>query len=135
MKKHLLLFTLLLFMLKKADGQTNIYHPFPDSSALWNETSSWYNPPGWEYNPQIEFFGGDTIILTTHYKKIMASGYDSYPSLSQTCCNYVNLYLGAMRQDTAHKKIYFCKATTTKDTLLYDFNLQVGDTIPLSFIY
>jgi len=119
-------------MLKKADAQTNVYHPFPDSSALWNEESWWYNPPGFVHNPQIEFFGGDTIISTIHYKKIMASGYKYY--INQTCCNYVNGYLGAMRQDTTHKKIYFCKASTTKDTLLYNFNLHHGDTLSLSYI-
>jgi hypothetical protein len=132
MRKHLFIIISLIFLLKKIDAQTNVYHPFPDSSALWNETSWWASTPVGN-NPQIEFFGGDTIISNIHYKKIMASGYE-YASGNQTCCNYVNRYLGALRQDTAHKKVYFCNASTTKDTLLYNFNLHVGDTLKLTYI-
>src|ERR1700741_5375124 len=128
--KKLLLF-ILLFSIKQLNAQANVYRPFPDSSALWNETSFVQCCATIVYNPQIEFFGGDTVISTLHYKKIMASGYKTAGS---TCCNYVNQYIGAMRQDTASRKIYFCAVGTTNDTLLYDFNLQLGDTLPPTYI-
>lgn len=38
-------------------------------------------------------------------------------------------YIGAIRQDSINKKVYFIDSTMTTDTLLYDFDLAVGDTI------
>ena len=132
MKKRLLLILLSFFILNKVNAQTNVYHPFPDSISLWNETSYYTCCATIVFNPQVEFLGGDTVISTRHYKKILATGYQY--AQNTTCCNYINSYKGAMRQDTAHKKVYLCLPTDTTDVLLYDFNLQVGDTLPPTYI-
>jgi hypothetical protein len=44
-------------------------------------------------------------------------------------------YGGAIRQDTAQKKVYVVFPLSTQDTLFYDFNLNLGDTLPPSAIY
>jgi hypothetical protein len=46
-----------------------------------------------------------------------------------------NAYVGAIRQDTAQKRVYFISSFQNIDTLLYDFNLSVGDTLAPSYIY
>jgi hypothetical protein len=38
-------------------------------------------------------------------------------------------YLGAMKEDSLAKKVYLVWPNTTNDTLIYDYNLVVGDTI------
>lgn len=136
MKKILLGFIIAWFGLN-AKAQTNVYHPFPDTIAVWNETSWFVNNVTLTYynTPTVYFLAGDTVISTLHYKKILSSGYtisSNYPFPTSGYFN--NQYAGAIRQDSIHKKIYFCKPSTTIDTLLYDFNLYVGDTLPTSYI-
>jgi hypothetical protein len=40
----------------------------------------------------------------------------------------IHVYAGAYRNDTS-KKVYFIPADSTKEVLLYDFNVGVGDTV------
>jgi hypothetical protein len=130
--KKLLLFILLFCITQSNNAQTNVYHPFPDSSAFWNEEAHWSNGTTNIYNPEIEFFGGDTTISAVHYKKIIANGYEYGPSI---CCNYTNKYLGALREDTLQKKVFFHPiASTASETVIYDFSLHVGDTLAPSYI-
>ncbi|MHB8260219.1 MAG: T9SS type A sorting domain-containing protein [Bacteroidia bacterium] len=127
----------LLICAKQVEAQTNVYHPFPDTSAKWNEMYwSLYSgtPPCDITCPNIVFLAGDTIISTLHYKKLLSSGY-CYCGGPPTCCYYYNTYQGAIRQDTIHKKVYYrTNSSTSVDTLLYTFNLYVGDTLPPSYI-
>jgi hypothetical protein len=57
------------------------------------------------------------------------------PGCSSPPNNYsiTNMYQGAIRQDTLLKKIYFMPPGETYDSLLYDFNLNLGDTLPPSY--
>ena len=137
-KKVLPFIIILLFVFKTGQGQTNVYHPFPDSNAVWSE-SYWYQnyyssgyPPCNVVCPNIVFLTGDTTISTIHYKKILGSGYCS--CMGSTSGYYYNTYKGAIRQDSVHKKVYYCAPSTSTDTLLYNFNLSVGDTLLASYI-
>jgi type IX secretion system substrate protein len=138
MKRVLLFITLLLFVFKTGHGQTNVYHPFPDSNAVWNETSWFVNNVTLTYfvTPTVYFLAGDTVISSLHYKKILSSGYtqsSNYPFPTSGYFN--NLYSGAIRQDSIYKKVYYrTNSSTSVDTLLYNFNLSVGDTLPASYI-
>ena len=40
-----------------------------------------------------------------------------------------NYYRGAMRNDTLNKKVYFIERDSLNEILLYDFSLNVGDTL------
>ncbi len=136
MKRVLLFITTLLFVFKTGYGQSNVYHPFPDTSAKWNQMY-WYDytgsPPCQVTSPNIIFLAGDTIISSLHYKKLLGSGYEYCQLPSDDCCVHYNTYAGAIRQDSVHKKVYYCAVSTTTDRLLYDFNLNIGDTLPTSY--
>lgn len=65
----------------------------------------------------------------TIYKKINRWGITYMPG----CFNGNPLpgygYMGALRDDTIQKKIFFRLPNSSSDTLLYNFNLNVGDTV------
>ncbi len=71
-------------------------------------------------------FPGDTIINGIIYKKINKSGFIYIPQ----CYNGTPLgYQGALREDSIQRKVFLIKAGNTNEDLLYDFNLNIGDTI------
>lgn len=127
--------TLLLLPLNNF-AQANVYHPFPDTNAVWRVDFS-YVCTCQSFYPTVQenyqyTIGTDSIIGSYAYKKIYRSGFTS--SISTTLCacprNYYYTYYGGLREDTANKKIYF-KCTNSPDTLIYDFSKQVGDTLNL----
>jgi hypothetical protein len=133
MKKYLLLLIIFLLAFKFGSSQTNVYHPFPDSSAIWIGTS-WYNVGGIgpcvvdnDYNLYIS---GDTTIGTSTYHKLSRNGFVSAFMCPPPGYYYYGQYAGAFRQDTANKKVYLFQNGT--DALAYDFNLNVGDTLHTS---
>ena len=134
MKKHLLFITLLL-TLKILNGQTNVYHSFPDS-ANWRIDVIINQPQG--DCQAIYYFqyytSGDTLINSYNYKKI----YKSYVYLTSTGsaspCDPLpqwdySGYIGALRDDSLSNKTFFVYQNNNNDSLIYDYNLNVGDTI------
>ncbi|MBN2729091.1 MAG: T9SS type A sorting domain-containing protein [Bacteroidales bacterium] len=117
------------------NAQKSTYHAFPDS-ATWRVDHYLHNPFQMFYNGKFYFhyyFSGDTIINTTEYKKLFKSysyfqnlGY--HPSLTPPTSQPIK-YMGALREDSLNNKVYFMFAGQTSDTLLYDYNLEVGDTL------
>jgi hypothetical protein len=138
MKKPLLIIFILTCF--SAKSQTSVYHPFPDSNAIWNVSSQgccWSDcPPPPTPNPVIDDFNfsyyinGDTVINSTLYHKVYQSG-----TVHHHCSfgNYVDYwesfsnYYAAIRQDTALRKVYV--RDNSPERVLYDFNLSVGDSI------
>ncbi len=125
-----------------ADGQTNVYHPFPFSNATWRVdfftgamvTTSTLCFSCYKCQYQIS---GDTIIGGCNYHKIMKTGSD-YNYDGNLGCNFnmptciENQYMGALREDLITRKVYFINGSIT-DTILYDFTLNVGDTLHVGF--
>jgi len=110
-------------------AQTSIYHPFPDSDAVWNAVYYYGDHViCWDEIHYSYVFGNDTVIASRSYHKIMipfAINISSVP-----CGSYVPVgYQGAIRQDTTTEKVYFVEQYSTTEQLLYDFNLHVGDTL------
>ncbi len=124
---------------KLAVSQQYQYVPFPDSGAIWSEHYS-YGEPTWPDTvvkpDSYERFaenGEDTIIGGKVYKKL-------YMFLHDTVFNKENaVYVGGIREE--NKRIYFYADTPVhpykpildtvnhEEILLYDFNVNVGDTI------
>jgi hypothetical protein len=116
-------------------AQTNVYHPFPDSNATWASTYDDINP-GYSYDRF--YLDGDTIMEGRIYNKV-------YNFINWNQRNFV----GGIRQDTTEKRVYaklssylypLYPATVppfqdTSDCLLYDFNLQIGDSIKIPSTY
>lgn len=122
---------LLLCVLKTftASSQTNIYQPFPVSNTIWigiylaGTTDQTYD----DYNLYIS---GDTTIGPYTYHKLYRNGCVTTWPPQGGPHYYYGGYAGAFRQNTANKKVYLYKNGV--DSLAYDFNLNVGDTLPPS---
>jgi hypothetical protein len=114
-------------------SQANVYHPFPDSNAVWNQECVGMVGNTAVYDVQFFFLFGDTVIANVKYNKVFSSGYKHAVS---TCCYYYNKYEAAIRQNTALKKIYYLGPMSSgQDVILYDFaNLNLGDTLPATLI-
>jgi len=126
--KKFFLTSIVSVVLAVVNGQTNVYHPFPDSNAIWINLYCNTPPP----NCYIYWYSvkGDTIINSITYRKLNIC--DS---------NEVTISaIGGIRQDIPNKKIYFqcfgmtvypvyCNGNWQTEKLLYDFNAGVGDTI------
>lgn len=70
---------------------------------------------------------GDTMINDIVYHKINLTGY----YLSDACeKSFFNSgYQGAFRNDIENKKVWFVSAGDMAESLLYEFGLQIGDTL------
>lgn len=111
-------------------GQSSIYHPFPDSNAVWNWHFNNYYCTPWspideEYSYSID---GDTIIGSVQYHKILTP----FVQINNTGCGTFNNvgYVGSIRQDIINRKVYCILPGDTVEHLIFDFTLQVGDSVP-----
>lgn len=134
--KKFLFFLLIVWQINALEAQTNVYHPFPAANAIWNVSYQDY----WNYNCQNYSCSipDDTIIGSVTYHKIWKQGksllmIDNSPNPLPVCTNQItstySYYAGAIREDLPQKKIYFLQPSSTTEQLLYDFTLNVGDTI------
>ncbi len=128
MKQKLLLLIAIILVIS-AKSQTSVYHPFPDSNASWNIN---FTPGqclfGFGFEDYSITITGDTLIGNITYHKLVTPfvKFDSFGSCPQQ--NTVG-YKGAIRQDIAAKKVYYFHPEESTEQLLYDFNLEVGDTV------
>lgn len=151
MKKQLLFLCILL----SGAISAQVYQPFPESGISWREDLDGLGFNCCCSSPQSvciledkyeHFLQGDTTIGIQLYKKIYRLGYYDEYLFSQTpytcptgCENYNpqfygNIYVGGLRQDIPGRKVYFHSAEPgSQETVLYDFNLNVGDYLAESY--
>src|SRR5688572_22615996 len=144
-----LLLVVITFTTLSVRSQTSVYHPFPDSAGVWRQEgytqgncccSGNFCLDEFDYN---YFLNGDTLIGAFTYKKIYKTGngvdYVNGPNTCPpSCSNYQfyyfnNIYSGCFRQDTTQRKVFIVPTGSALETLLYDFNLNLGDTLPPSW--
>lgn len=128
LKKYAFMLVTVFLTLTVGHGQTNVYHPFPDSNAIWNihfDVNCFMNGTGNEDYSII--ISGDTLINNQTYHKLTTPYVLSYST--GTCGGITTGYKGAIRQDTTNKKVFFIPPADTTEKLLYDFTMQVGDTV------
>lgn len=135
MKKiyFILSFTLFAFF---SNAQT--YYPMLDSAVnIWNYTTN-YIPvrleqpavssnciyPNWFSITMTEQTTSDSVINSFSYKRIEVSA-----DLNSNTCLF-----GFVREDTAARKVYFIDNAGNPEILLYDFSMQIGDTMSINFI-
>ncbi len=137
MKSNALLVILLFFSGKMVFGQTPNY--LADGSK-WriNSVGLSNTTPCWTEGKYVVEIVGDSVIGGLTYKHLIYHGVMSESPINPlpgVICNadytFSNLY-GFVRQ--AGKKVYSYDLINSVDTLLYDFDLQVGDTLPLTII-
>jgi len=95
------------------------YVPFPDSNVYWNEIELYQgqcDPP--EYCKNTYYLLGDTVIDSYSYNKIYSTDGSSIS------------YVGGLREE--NKRIFLYYTWCDHSVLLYDFNLNVGDTMTMS---
>ncbi len=112
-------------------SQINVYKPFPTVYGHWYINQVHYSgslpniTQTLSYHDYIAF--GDTTVGLYTYKKVTCSdGPNPFNFGPRT-------YRFAYRNDISNKKIYYLAPGTTQDTLWYDFNLSVGDTVKKTF--
>jgi hypothetical protein len=109
-------------------AQTNTYHPFPTSNAVWNfGVYAICLTSGSASERYSIILDGDTAINNLQYKKLHTPFIDRN---NTGTCNITNSgYRGAIREDVPNKKVFYIKPQETAEQLLYDFTLAVGDSI------
>lgn len=117
-----------LFISAALFSQNSFYALFPDSNATWNfHFTAWCGGPNYADVFYSIVVSGDTVINNQEYDKF------AIPSVlvnSVGNCGSVNAgYIGALRQDTILRRVYIVPPDSLQEELLYDFTLQVGDTV------
>ncbi len=124
--KKISILLIAIFAFNIANAQQ--YYPFPDNNVVWNFSfyqSCQYGHASENYSIIIS---GDTIINSITYHKLSIPFVQTVISGN---CNGIDTagYKGAIRQDIANKKVYYISPIDTSEQLLYDFAMQVGDTV------
>lgn len=134
MKKLILILIVFISAFSNSYGQTNVYHSFPDS-YFWRIDWHCYHfqsncDEDYYYN---YYFDGDTIINSDSYKKIMRDSVIIVGNNGPPCLlnPYVTIkgYVGALKEDSILNKVFFIPQNSNTITLLYDYNLVLGDTL------
>ena len=132
-----------IFIILLLIGSTSVfaqtYFSFPDSVAVWKQKSGFFDGMNIYETHYALFMNGDTMINNTSYNKL-------YYSNNPNNIDSINSpYYGAIREE--NKRIYFfldslynsspgyyfCFTldipSLNEEVLLYDFNVNVGDTV------
>lgn len=128
MKKVVLILVMLNSFQHLCKAQTNVYHPFPDSNAMWNILfiANCFEFGSTQENYSIEI-SGDTLIDSLVYHKLSTPFLEE---ISSSDCGSSGSpgFRGFIREDTVTRKVYY-NPSGQNEYLLYDFNLEVGDTL------
>ena len=128
--KKLLLFLSFVGLTIIANAQTSVYHPMPDSNAVWCE-NYFYTDGYCEYSYHYSLFmKGDTLFGGYNYHKLYRTGF-FYSTSCPEFVTYQDQFYCLLRQDIANKKVY---TWYNGDSLLYDFNLYLHDTLSPTLI-
>lgn len=116
--KTKLLFTVIFLLSFLENSFSQEYHPFLNNSSwiLMDQTSCCVPSVSKVVNE-----GTDVVIGAYTYKKFN----DPFPEYSNALSSYIDTVY--VREDVAAKKVY--KIVNGSDALLYDFNMETGDTI------
>jgi hypothetical protein len=121
--KNLFFLFLLFASITGAQAQ---YKPLPMQNAEWYQDGgiALLSCPTCTFVNYKYYTDGDTLINAQTYVKIKKV---EVPNINDV--SLFPAYTGAIRQDTLNKKIYVVLTDSTTEHILYDFSLQVGDTI------
>ncbi len=132
--KNLLLITLLTLFLKNLNSQNEYFN----SNQVWHlESSCHYSSDCLTKQLFVFYANGDTTIGTHVYKKIYNKSTFSYSNYPGSTC-YSPMYgpqpNNPLLMRSLGKKIYtYIPLSFPFDTLMYDFDLTLGDTVPVSY--
>jgi hypothetical protein len=87
-----------------------------------------------EVDSEQNVINGDTLINLISYKKLYTTRkivVTAPPFSANQYISYDSIGPQYIRYDSSSKKVYFRTDTSATDILIYDFNLSVGDTVPM----
>lgn len=118
----------IFFIYVSTTGLAQNYVPIPDTSVFWKVIAVPYPNPQSIFYYHEYFLSGDTIVNGFSYRKIYSYVSDIY------CSNYKTgpFFAGGLRQEIANKKVYYLSYLPFTEYLLFDFNLNIGDTLDQS---
>lgn len=130
------LLIIVLVVCNNVFSQANVYKQFPQSSGTWSVSGQHYIgwPPTGSYLTYENYkTSGDTLIGAYTYVKVLYAH-----NISPGPFNFSPYtFKFAYRNDSINKKVYYLDVTggINKDTLWYDFNLNIGDSLKETFAY
>lgn len=137
--KSIKLFVIALVVCSSVFAQTNVYKPFPQVYGSWIVQKQGPLGPGLTamYSWKKYTVYGDTVVGSYTYKKVSVADNIGYPSFPNPVPFGVSTFSFAYRNDIAAKKVYYLDVTggVNKDTLWYDFNLNIGDTLKNTYSF
>ena len=113
-------------------SQINVYKPFPQTNGTWIVEDYYNIMSGGQHKWEKYETLGDTIIGSYTYKKVSRAVNTGYPNGQNVVPFGPSSFNFAYRNDIGAKKVYR-NLGINHDTLWYDFNLNVGDTIKNSY--
>lgn len=116
MKKALILLLAMIPVLT----QGQVMEALVDTTKLWSSVVQQIFPPAYTKSHYVKF-NGDTIVDSQHYAKVWTSEDSLMLSWNLD---------GIIREDINHQ-VFYRPISGTVDHLIYDFGMQVGDTIQL----
>jgi hypothetical protein len=119
--KNLLFPALLLLMSVLSQAQTI------DPGSQWRVDYSMAEPNYSIQSHYVDFIDGDTSIASHEYYKVYFSGYSTFNGGAP---NYFHHSLHGLLREENNRWYTFYE---DRDTLLYDFTLEVGDTVYSAF--
>ena len=135
MKRFYILATILLYSFSLISQN---YHPVIKKNKSWDQVYEVYGAC-WTSCYRYEFIDGETNINGVAYRNSVWYPFIGTPGPQGTLCppysisNQPNAF-ARMREDSLAKKVYIYDYNSTPtDQLLYDFTLNVGDTLHSSF--
>lgn len=130
------LISITIFLISSAYSYSQIYQAFPTSGAMWREYSNGHQCmccSDYQYT-----ISGDTAINSVVYHKLKKTGVkyfeDNQSYCTQNIQSTINQYSGYFRNDEQNKKIQFISPGDSVESTLYDFNMEIGDTVPPSIL-
>lgn len=110
MQKFTTLYLLFIALLFSANTIAQTYIPLPDTNVVWSVDTSKIT------------VSGDTVLNAVSYNKYYVTADTSLAPNSYQLA-------GLVRQDSVNKKVFGILPGQSAEQLMYDFSLNVGDTI------
>lgn len=108
-------------------------NPFIKDGARWIYNVVSGNVPQYlHFDEKIQYtIYNDTLVENTTYKLLGTATKTTIRTTSNTTESYTCESYSLIRYDTINKLMYHKAFADTNETLLYDFNMQIGDKIKL----
>ncbi|KAA3648958.1 MAG: T9SS C-terminal target domain-containing protein [Bacteroidetes bacterium] len=133
------IFSVFLTLFVSTNLLAQSYTPFPTKDIIWKQDYTWeYSFTNTNICSTKTFeIEKDTLINSLNYHKLIKSTerYEGTPNYPCTLGvrTYKQEFFGSFRNDSIHKKVWLRLPNTTQDSLWFDFNYSVGDTLRPSY--